>query len=97
MNQRNTEALAVLLFRWPGVDGLGGDFESPGEARQCAEWLIREGGVLVPGAMTDDEDRRAYYAGEGCTGGVASELERIAKGAWRTPEGPDGFVIGPME
>lgn len=79
MNERNRKALADLLNR--------GHTQPP---ERVAEWLIRESGVLVPDAITDQDCADLFFeAGvQPSAREVRARLERIARGEPAQPGQP---------
>ncbi len=79
MNERNSWALAELLNR--------GHTQPP---ERVAEWLIREGGVLVPGALTDQDCADLFFEGDVRPSvlEIRGRLERIARGEPAQPGQP---------
>lgn len=79
MNERNKRALADLLNR--------GHTQPP---ERVAEWLIREGGVLVPGSMTDQDCADLFFEADvrPSLRETCARLERIARGEAAQPGQP---------
>lgn len=64
MNERNVEALTEALVRYAERNGSRRDDALP-SSRRIAEAVIASDGVLVPGALTDEQFDGAAF---GCYG-----------------------------
>ena len=75
MNEKNVKALRVLLEE--GIEAVLGDAGHAfvGDCGRLAEWLVKNGGVTVPYALSDADARKLLYRALP-TGLSESETER---------------------
>lgn len=84
MNQRNVEALAVLVqeadIKYEDAFQAGMSNQLQSESMWKAQWLASRG-VLVPSVITDSEWYNVVKGDEGNSEECIAALERIAKWA----------------